>query len=357
MAKILIVDDEPSAREVLHDMLLPEGHTVAQAASAFEAIDLARTFRPDVIVTDVMMPGMDGFELCRHLRDEEATHSTPIIVVTALGSREDMARALDVGATDFIAKPVNGIEVRARIRSMVRVGREHKTLLQMIELRNVLANMIIHDLRNPLQVISFSTEVLSRMLPDSPAALNRIRTQTVRLQGMIDDLLVVARSEAGVLVARPVEVEAQTLVDLVVEDCRPTAQAAGVALLVDVTSDRPLSVDALLMRRCLENLVLNAIKFSPSGTIVTVVLIQSSGGIRIDVLDEGPGIPEALRESIFERFATVEREDVRVSQTGLGLAFCRMAVQAHGGTIAVLPREPAGSIFRVSLPSITPPAG
>jgi len=323
------------------------------AGSAQEALQFVEAAVPDVIVTDLMMPGVDGLELCRRLRAAPSTRRTPIVVVTALGSREAMARAMDAGATDFISKPVNGVEVRARIRSMVRMAREYGTMQQLLSLRTDLTNMVVHDLRNPLQVITFSLALLQRSFTESPPALERIRTQVQRLQHLINDLLVIAKSEAGVLVAHRRETDGAMLVSRVLEDCRPAALTAEITLVEHVESTTALFVDPDLLRRCIENLVLNAIKFSGSGSTVTIDLTQREEGLRIDVADDGPGIPADLQGRVFGRFATSERQGA-AQQTGLGLAFCRMVAEAHEGTITLLPNEGTGSVFRFWCPSITP---
>ena len=356
MTAILIVDDDQNSRSVIHDLLIPENYEITQAASGPAAIDAVRDSSPDVIITDLMMPGMDGIELCRWLRAESRTRGTPIIMVTALDSREDMARALDAGATDFIAKPVSGIEVRSRVRSMIRVARSHRTLEELLALRTDFTNMVIHDLRNPLQVISFSAEILRREHPDPSPPLARIQAQVVRLERLIDDVLVVARSEAGVLTANRAEIDANALLCLVVEDCLPAAGSVDISIVANENAPDPLYVDVALLRRCLENLVLNAIKFSPRKTSIAIEIVQKPEGVRIDVIDEGHGIPEALRQSMFHRFVTGDRTNPNVKQTGLGLAFCQMVAEAHSGTIEALPREGKGSIMRICLPSVIPAA-
>lgn len=351
MALILIVDDESSARAVLHDLLLPDGHELRTAASAMDALAMVHDDVPDVVITDLMMPGMDGLELCRRLRAGERTRGTPIVAVTALGSREGMARAVEAGATDFISKPVNGVEVRARVRSMVRISTEYKTLQQLLSLRTDLTNMVIHDLRNPLQGILFSLALLQREAVEPTPPLRRLHAQVVRLQQLIDNLLVVAKSEAGVLVAQRGDVDVRELIETVIEDCRPAAETAGIALFASVEAGSHVDADAALLRRCLENLLLNAVKFSPRHTTVSIVLVQRDEGTQIDVIDEGAGIPESHHESVFDRFVTAGSKDRRSQQTGLGLAFCRTVAEAHGGTIIVVPREGIGSTFRLWLPS------
>ncbi|MEA2238341.1 MAG: two-component system, sensor histidine kinase and response regulator [Thermoanaerobaculia bacterium] len=353
MTTVLIVDDDPDSRSIIRDLLLPDGYDLVEAGSGLEAIEAVSARTPEVIIASQMMSGMDGIELCRRLRAGGAMRGTPIIMVTALDSPDEMARALDEGVTDFITRPLIGIEVRARVRSMIRVARARTALEQLLALRTDFTNMVIHDLRNPLQVISFSTEILQRSSSDPSPPLLRIRAQVVRLQKLIDDLLVVAKSDAGVLVAHRSAIDANALVQLVVEDCLPAAARVEIGITANIDVEWPLYVDPALMRRCLENLVLNAIKFSPSKTKVTIDVHQGQQSVRIDVIDEGSGVPDELRHSMFQPFATGEPKTPLVKQTGLGLAFCRMVAEAHGGTLAALPREGRGSILRLSLPAVS----
>jgi signal transduction histidine kinase len=356
MTTILIVDDDPNSRAFIHNLLRPEGYEVREAASGIEAMEALRSSGPDVIITELMTPAVDGIELCRIIRADARSRGTPIIVVTALDSRDDMALALDAGATDFIAKPLSGIEVRARVRAMIRVSRSRQTLEQLLALRTDFTNMVIHDLRNPLQVISFSTEILQRKLTEPSPPLIRIQSQVSRLQQLIDDLLVVARSDSGVLTAHLGTIDANELVQLVVEDCLPAAAPLEISILTRIDVRWPLFVDPALLRRCLENLVLNAIKFSPAKGKVTIDLLQQQQGLRIDVIDEGSGVPYGFRQSLFQPFVTLEQTHPSVKQTGLGLAFCRMVAEAHGGTIAALASEGTGSTFRICIPDLSPSA-
>ncbi|HEX3067770.1 MAG TPA: hybrid sensor histidine kinase/response regulator [Thermoanaerobaculia bacterium] len=354
MTTILIVDDDANSRALIHNLLRPEGYEVREAASAIEAMELVRSSGPDVIITELTTAAIDGIELCRSIRADARGRGTPIVVMTALDSRDDMTLALDAGATDFLSRPLSGIEVRARVRAMIRVSRSRQTLEQLLALRTDFTNMVIHDLRNPLQVISFSAEVLQKKLTEPSPPLMRIRAQVSRLQQLIDDLLVVARSDAGVLTAHVSEIDANELVQLVVEDCLPAAARLQISILTKIDVQCPFFADPALLRRCLENLVLNAIKFSPAKAKVTIDLLQQQQGLRIDVIDEGSGVPDGFRQSLFQPFVTLEQADPSVKQTGLGLAFCRMVAEAHGGTIAALASGGFGSIFRISIPGLSP---
>jgi two-component system sensor histidine kinase/response regulator len=354
---VLIVDDDPHARIVAHDLLLPDGYALVLAANGAEAIDLAVKVRPDVVLSDLMMPEMDGITLCEQLRSRPETRATPIIIATALDSRADMIRALDAGATDFLSKPLQGIELRARVRSMMRIANETRLLHQVLDLRTNLVNMALHDMRSPLQSIAFATESLRRHpTTESLAPLRRLSDGIARLQKLIDEMLVAARSEAGELTLAVEPLDLDTLVRKAAEDAREAAERSGIAIDVQ-PSGISVSADPSLIRRCVENLLTNAIKFSPAGTNVSLHTSRVEREVHLEVADRGPGIPEQERERIFEPFKIVEGGPRSQLQLGLGLAFCQMVARAHGGTIHVSSREGGGSVFRLTLPDQPATAG
>lgn len=351
-ASILVVDDEPDNLDVIEMLLASEGHALNYASSGFEALSYLEHSQPDVILLDVMMPGMNGIALCQKIRSNPLLQHIPIIVVTALNAKEDIARCLDAGADDFISKPVQGIELRARVRSMLRIGQQYKALKATLQTREDMSNMIVHDLRNPLSSIMLACTVL-RMLELSERQQKKVEQISIagqQLQSMIDSLLVMAKLEAGKLLLNPTLIDLQKLgKDSIFELAAIAAQKE-----IELVSELPqagveIKADALILRRVLDNLLANAIKFSPSRSQVRLEIDRPAGlNARIKVADNGPGIDAKLQKTIFEKFEIGDQQP-EVDQIGLGLAFCKLAIAAHGGRISVQDNSPRGSVFTVEL--------
>jgi two-component system sensor histidine kinase/response regulator len=353
----LIVDDDPGARFTLDALLFREGYDLAFADSGPEVLAHLDELAPDVILLDVMMPGMDGLEVCRRLKADERWRHTPVILVTSLDSKEDLARGLDAGADDFLSKPVNVLELRARVRSMLRIKKRYDELEATLRLREDLANMIVHDMNNSMTSILGFSELLKRgaVAPDVLEDIEVIWDHARRLKSFLNDMLVLAKVEAGKPILNCSLVDVNQLV-LEIEKCYSViAQARGGDLVVELPEgSRPAPLDANLFQRVLDNLVSNALKFSPAEGTVTLRVeypgaANESPRVRVQVLDEGPGIPEEHRQRIFDKFEIVALKKRSLSQIGLGLAFCKMVVEAHGGRIFVDDNEPKGAVFTIEI--------
>lgn len=358
-ANILVVDDEPSARKTIEMLLLREGYVMHFAANGPEALGHIEQNQPDVILLDVMMPGMDGFEVCQIIKDSPSLQHIPIILVTALDSKKDLARGLDAGADDFLHKPYNSMELRARVRSMLRIKRRHDALQEALRLREDLSNMIVHDIRSPLSSILIYSDLLENFVPNEMGHdyLQTIRNETNRLSAFLTDMLMMAKMEHGKLVLMPSIVDINALVRAAVEGFRSVAGLKNLELQVDLPdATGHVSLDKNLWRRVLDNLLSNAVKFSPpNGRITIQVAYPRQNGnepapqICICVLDEGPGIPIEHQDTIFDKFKIVATGRRDIAQVGLGLAFCKMVVDAHNGRVYVEPNQPKGSVFTVEM--------
>ena len=362
-AQILIVDDEPSARKTIEMLLLREGYEMYFAANGPEALGKIELNPPDVILLDVMMPGMDGFEVCRVVKESPTWQHIPIILVTALDSKRDLARGLDAGADDFLHKPYNSMELRARVRSMLRIKRRHDDLEAALRLREDLSNMIVHDIRNPLSSILIYCDLLENFVPQvmGHEYVATIRNETNRLSAFLTDMLMMAKMEHGKLVLMPSLVDMNKLVNAAVDGYRSMAKLKHIELQVelpDVTA--MVSLDKNLWRRVLDNLLSNAVKFSPPNGRIRIQATypyhnsddhQSEPRLqlRICVFDEGPGIPVEHEQTIFDKFKIVATGRRDIAQVGLGLTFCKMVVDAHNGRIYVKPNVPRGSVFTIEL--------
>jgi two-component system, sensor histidine kinase and response regulator len=365
---VLVVDDEQNNFDVVEFILFTEGYELNYATSGKEALTFLETSQPDVILLDVMMPEMDGIEVCGQIKAHPIWRYIPIVIVTALNSKEDLARALNTGADDFISKPVSPVELRARVRSMLRIKQQHDALESLVkekeallekqaaslQFRQDMSNMVVHDLRNPLTVIMMSSELLKRTnLPEKQ--LHKVQTisqSANRLQSLIDSLLMMAKLEAGKFLLNLTEVDLSLLGNEVVQDFQEIARKKKIDFVTNLPEpNSAVRIDEILLRRVIDNLLSNALKFSPENSQVTLIIeYASSSTIKIQVKDQGRGISEEVKQKIFDKYE-IGNIISGVSQTGLGLAFCKIAVEAHGGKISVDSNEPNGSIFTIEIPT------
>jgi signal transduction histidine kinase len=373
---VLVVDDNLQNREVAEGHLLGAGYAAIQAESGERALALLGERWPDLILLDVLMPGMDGFETCRRIRALPGGGTVPILFLTALGDLGTHKAALDSGADDFLTKPINRTELLIRIRSLMRIKElsdelkrnyevirsQRDALLEAQRQKEELTALIIHDLKNPLSSILSNVEfcVAQQGLGDGERdSLRDVLRASQSMVRMVMNLLDVSRSEDGALVPRVSDFELPQLLDEVCSEMGRRIEDKSQKLALRVGAGvRLLRADRDLVRRILENLIDNAYKYGPRrGTIgVEVALVPGGapgGGdaVELRVRDEGEGIPPAFRQKIFEKYGRVDgraAHEVRNSH-GLGLVFCRRAVDVHAGSIWVEDNPPRGACFHVRL--------
>jgi two-component system sensor histidine kinase/response regulator len=358
---VLIVDDEPVACDMMEGFLSPEGYDISFANSGPESLVLVEKLAPDIILLDVMMPEMNGFEVCQRLKSDKQWRHIPILLVTAYGGKEELIRGLDAGADDFLHKPIDDLELRARVRSLMRIKKQFDELEATLRLREDLTHMIVHDIRTPLTAImGYSEMLLTRKtltVTDAKDARG-ILTQAYRLDAFLNDMLILAKLEAEKLILNRSMVDINQLVEQVKNSYDIVALSKKVNLIINLPEkSQQVFLDTNLFQRVLENLISNALKFSPSGGTATVQIeyprAKTSSQLplphlRVRISDEGPGITEEDRERIFDKFEIVKFEQTS-PQIGLGLAFCKMVVEAHGGRIFVEANNPVGSIFTIEI--------
>lgn len=356
---ILVVDDEPNGFSVIEALLFREGYQLTYASSGRAALAQLDAIKPDVILLDVMMPDMDGMEVCRKIRAMPEWKHIPIIMVTALSSKEDLALCLEAGADDFLSKPVNKVELRARVRSMLRIKQQYDTLKASLELREDMANMVVHDLRTPITIILTGSQLLSiQKAPDDPdqKRLHLIQSAAQKLSSMTNDLLILAKLDAGKLVLNRTEVDLSALGPKIMAEFEEIARPKKLQIASELPEPGHLIwVDRNLLHRAIDNLLSNAVKFSPSGSriLLRMEYLEKSdpspnGQVRIQVVDYGPGVPAHVRQHIFSKYEIGEMMS-GTAQIGLGLAFCKMVAEAHGGSISVADNTPKGAIFTIEV--------
>ncbi len=369
---LLVVDDNETNRDVLSRRLQMQGYAVETAQSGPDALNAVEARVFDLVLLDIMMPDMDGYEVLRRLKENGETRDLPVIMISAIGDLDSVVRCIEMGAEDYLPKPFNPTLLKARIGACLEKKRGHdrevrlfaqlqenySKLQEMEKMRDDLTNMIVHDLRTPLSSLMAGLQTIELLGPLSSEQTECCQIALrggFSLLGMINDLLDISKLEDG---APNLDVESLQVADLVAKSCEQVQSAAahrGIALKRELPSDLPaLDGDASKLQRTLVNLLGNAIKFSAHGqSIVVGACAQGEDELLLWVRDEGEGIPGDAFERIFEKFGQVEnRKAGRAMSTGLGLALCKMVVEAHRGRIWVESELGQGSTFWVALPLV-----
>ncbi len=364
--KILIVDDNPKNIQVVGNLLSREGYPTAFALGGEQALDMVKNDRFDLILLDVMMPETDGFDVCERLKKEEKTKAIPIIFLTAKTDADSIVKGFDTGAYDYVAKPFISRELLARVRTQLylkslndELTDRYEKIKRLESARETLTSMIVHDLRNPLTVVMSGAELLgiTGAVSNDPAASETLRLISNASRIMLDmtiALLDVAKFEAGEMVLKMEEAPLRDTVEKVMETLRYSLDEKKLSLHVDLAEELPpLRADREVLRRILVNILGNAIRFAPWESGLTLSAALEGADVRLMISDEGPGIPEEYHDKIFDKFSQVEMHQSRKKySTGLGLTFCKMAVEAHGGCIGVESELGKGSRFWMTLPLV-----
>ncbi len=371
---ILVVDDEERNIKLIKAMLGLESYRLSEAMNGEEALSLVEQEKPDLILLDVMMPGLDGFEVCKRLKDDDSTKMIPVCMVTALREKEHLVKAMKNGADDFLSKPVDQTELLVRVKSLLRIKsyqdeltenyreiyEKNQKLEELERIKEGLTHMIIHDLRNPLAAISGNLELLlmrrEGFTEKNLTAIDRCLINCSDLKEMIGSLLDIHRMEEGALELNKETVDLSALIEEVLEQF--TSKAASRQISLSFQPDQPsvsAEIDPGLIKRVVANLMNNALRHTPpEGSIeISMPLISPDSNFRINVMDSGNGLNPEYHQIIFDKFEQADRgqNGVKIGGSGLGLTFCKMAVEAHGGKIWVESEgEGNGSTFSFTLP-------
>jgi two-component system sensor histidine kinase/response regulator len=352
---VLVVDDEPKNVQLLTDLLESRNYAVCPAADGEQALALARDRLPDVVLLDVMMPRLNGFEVCRRLKSEHKTAIIPVLLVTSLDARQDRLAGIDAGANDFITKPIDSADLILRVRNAAVTKRLHDQvatqLRQLQELetaRDTLTHMIVHDLRSPLTGLQGYLDLIRLDARGNAEILDYASEAQLivsRLTEMISQVLDVSRMESGQMPLSLQETDLAALLPAAGASLGPPPN--GIALGYDIPeSPVAMACDPDLISRVVVNLVGNAFKFTPREGQVRVGLINEADRVRITVTDNGPGIPPEFRGKIFEKFGQAPLGQASGSRSsGIGLTFCKLAVEAHRGRIGLESAEGGGARF------------
>ena len=369
---ILVADDVPANVELLFDQLHALGYRTIAAQDGPSALAACFEHRPDLCILDVSMPagglGVDdratGFEVCRRIKRDPRTSRIPVIFVTALNDTTDRVKGIEAGGDDFLTKPHNRLVLGARVRSLLRLKaatdaleESFRKLRELEKVKDDLMKMIVHDLKAPLTSVLATLEMVldgdfGPVGEQQRKALGDAEGKAEDLLALIEDLLEVARIEERALVLDPAPVAPAAFLTEVVHEWSMRFQQEGATATIDVADDTPVfEADKALLKRVFGNLIQNALTHSSRAVALRLSARTDSGGVLLTVADNGPGIPPQYHELIFRKFEQVKTANLpRVRSSGLGLAFCKLVLDAHGGRIWVQSSEGSGSAFHMRLP-------
>lgn len=366
---ILLVDDNPTNLAVLFDALSDAGFKTLVALDGESAIAQVAYLKPDIILLDVMMPGLDGFETCCRLKENIDTKDIPVIFMTALTETVDKVRGFALGAVDYVTKPIQPEEVLARVKTHLamqalqrQLQEQNQQLKKEISDRQrveqalrVLLRAVSHDLRNPVTGMSM---VLKNLLTNNPSPtipvprsiLERMVQSSDRQLNLIDSLLVADTLETQEMILQREPLQLGSLIPNIVQELEPLLLKSQATLTNRVSPELPLVyADPTQLWRVFENLVVNALKHNPPGVDVIIDVAIEAEMIRCSIQDNGVGIPPEQRTQLFELYKR-GTNTLHPHGLGLGLYLCRQIITAHGGEIGCISTPTPGVTFWFTLP-------
>jgi two-component system, sensor histidine kinase and response regulator len=361
MSELLIVDDNPSNLDLLSRILREHSHHVRAVTSGRRALESAQLSPPDLVLLDITMPEMDGFETCQRFKSNPALAAIPIIFISALDDVMDKLKAFSVGGEDYITKPFHTEEVIARVDHQLRIltlQRELKDRNQALQIMNEQKNqflgIVAHDLRNPLSGIVLAAQMidgeknLERIWKDA----RRIHKEGMDMSTLIGRFLDVVAIESGKVLPEFESLDPVGLMKHVATRHEAAAHTKGLRLeLVCPGSELAVWGDPKFFKEVVDNLISNAVKYSPQGKAITLRVEAAKNEVILSVEDQGPGLTEEDRKRLFGRFAVLSAKPTGGEKsTGLGLSIVKHMVDAMCGRIWVDSEPDKGAAFRVSLP-------
>lgn len=364
--RILAVDDTRDNLILVQTLLESEGYEIDLVSDGATALQKVAQSPPDLILLDVMMPGMDGYEVTRKIRDNPDLGYIPILLITAF-HESSVVEGLDAGADDFIRKPFDTDELLARVRSLLRLKHSIDEQQKMSRQREDFVSRLTHDLRTPLvaadrMLALFQQETFCKISPEMKQAIAVMIRSNQNLMAMVNTLLEVYRFEAGKKTLNLEKCDLTEISEEVISELTPLAVEKNLTLKLNTHELNQLENhggivlgDRLELRRVLNNLIGNAIKFTDTGGVEIRILKTCStkthqGEVIIEVEDTGYGIAPEEQATIFERFRQGRNKR---SGSGLGLHLSQRIIEAHGGKIEILSELGKGSIFKIKLPKET----
>jgi signal transduction histidine kinase len=347
-SKILIVDDAVDTVELLRKRFRSEGYDTAEAYDGEEALQKVEEYHPDLVVLDVMMPKLDGYEVCRRLKTDENTKYIPILMLTAKGEVENKVKGLEIGADDYLAKPFDYKELSARVKSLLTIKAAHEKLVEeeKSEALEKMMDEVAHEIRNPLASIGGFAKRVYDKLPEGDSNkkyMEMIMDDVLKLENMVKQLIDLKTVAVCYLECTDINDVIMDALELHEKDLADK----GIVVKTELMDDPPcISGDREQLKVAISNLIKNSIEaMQESPKVLKIATSISDGRMVIEVSDTGKGIPKDKLKSIFHPFYTS-----KIYGPGLGLTFTLKIIQLHRGTISVESELGKGTTFTIRLP-------
>lgn len=356
LMNILIVDDNADNLKVVSNFLKAEGYNIALALNGENALKVLETNRFDLILLDVMMPGMDGYEVCRKIKENIKTKDIPVIFLTARIETDDIVKGFQIGGVDYITKPFNRDELLVRVKTHLDLSLSKQQLLETIKTRDKLYSIIAHDIRSPLSSIKVLISAIAHGAiktdsNDFNVLMKDLESATNQTNTLLSNLLEWTRLQIGNINIKPQNL----LIKPIIDDCISlfVTQAKGKNIVVEsaVNPDISAYIDEVTMHTVFRNLLSNALKFTPINGNINITYIESVDSVSVIFKDSGVGMSQDVIKKILESNQHHSTKGTNNEHgTGLGLYLVKDLIAQNNGTLFIESKVGDGSVFTVKVP-------
>jgi signal transduction histidine kinase len=357
---ILVVDDNPTNIELLLVYLHENEYRILVTRDGQNAIERACKVKPDLILLDIMMPGMDGFECCEHLKNNPSTKDIPIIFMTALSDIQTKLKGFELGAVDYITKPFQRAEVSARIATHLTIQHQRKKLAELNASKDRFFSIVAHDMKGAFGSLMTFTQYISKSFDDwnreeLKGLIFEMCTSAEKNYKLLENFLEWSRIQMGAIPFRPNKTLIEYVIVQAIQLFQEHAISKDITIDYDFTSEHHVIADSQMLATIFRNLISNAVKFTPKSGTITISCTELSDSIEIKITDSGCGMNQTTVDQLFmlnKKHQTVGTEGEK--GTGLGLLLCKELVEKHQGSLHVSSIEGKGTTFQILLPKPTP---
>lgn len=357
-ANLLVVDDNPTNLQLVNSILKKDVYKVKLVSSGKLALNEINNEPPDLILLDINMPEMDGFETCKHIKENPETREIPVIFLTARTEIEDIIQGFKKGAVDYVVKPFNPMELLARVNTHLQLKFAREENEELMRHRTALTHMIIHDINNLLTTTLGISELLlndTTMCEDSRRRTGMVLKSAENIHAMTESILEVEKLESGTLAIAIEDIDVWEIMKERVQIYKLQADEKNINLILkDTLNNNIIKADPFLISRVIDNLIFNAVKFCPKNGTIQIASSKDDNQYIVEIVNDGEPIPKEFHNRIFEKFSQVDvREGIGRKGVGLGLTFCKMAIEKMNGNISVespVPGRKDGVKFEFRLP-------